>query len=198
MICEVKKVSMKKLILFWCVNLIACVWLAPAMGAAGGEQETIPVAPSDHTLIYTAAPTGELTPLSYEAATTKLQPDVMAKNSKRDALVFTGGKSATTLSSATPRFYLFVPANAQQMHPPLIVRLNAKNNARRVAALMEKNSRGIVIPSEEIIKPRYRVLGKAGEMLYLEVRPDAPLASTEYAFIGANLQRVATFRISDK
>ena len=68
---------------------------------------------------------------------------------------------------------------------------------RRVTAMAQRGQRGFAIDSEQIIMPHYRVLASDGGMLYMEFRARQPLPAGEYAFIGADLQRIATFRIGD-
>ena len=54
---------------------------------------------------------------------------------------------------------------------------------------------GYAISSEEIIKPSIRGLVKDGELVFMEVRPRVSLMPGEYAIIGEDLARIATFRV---
>ena len=66
----------------------------------------------------------------------------------------------------------------------------------RVTAMAQKNYKGFAIDSAEIIKPHYRVLGHEGGLYYMEIRTREMLLPGEYAIIGADLGRIATFRIA--
>ncbi len=127
--------------------------------------------------------------------TTPLRPDVVAKSDKRSYIELKGERGATTIADAAPRFYLFVPDRAGE-HPPFIVRLANKRGARRVTAMAQRGLRGFAIASEEIIKPHYRVLAHDGGMVYMEIRPREALLPGEYAIIGTDLTRIATFRVA--
>ncbi|OLE52965.1 MAG: hypothetical protein AUG51_15670 [Acidobacteria bacterium 13_1_20CM_3_53_8] len=94
-----------------------------------------------------------------------------------------------------PRLYLFV-ADAANVHPPFLVRLDERRGARRVTAIAQKGIRGFAIDSEQIIKPHFTVIARASGMTFMEIRPRAPLAPGEYAVIGSDLARIATFRIA--
>jgi hypothetical protein len=54
---------------------------------------------------------------------------------------------------------------------------------------------GYAVSSEEIIKPTIRVLTKEGDEVFMEVRPRVSLMPGEYAIIGDDLARIATFRV---
>jgi hypothetical protein len=62
--------------------------------------------------------------------------------------------------------------------------------------MAQKGYKGFAIDSEEIIKPHYRVLGRDNGLIYMEIRPREPLMFGEYAIIGTDLARVATFRVA--
>ncbi|HEX8922924.1 MAG TPA: hypothetical protein VF766_15725 [Pyrinomonadaceae bacterium] len=158
-------------------------------------QETFPAPPSDRSQIYISDATGALLPLAFEAGTTPLNVEAVAKGDKRSYVELKGERSATVIANIEPRFYLFVPDDGHAK-PPFIVRLTEKRGARRVTAMAQKGYKGFAIDSEEIVKPHYRVLGRADGMLFMEIRAREPLLLGEYAIIGADLQRVATFRIA--
>lgn len=189
------------------------VWLRGALGlvifAAGviGEsvtqafafhppspQETLPAPPSDRTLIYIADERGALTPLAFELGTTPLNLEVAAKGDKRSYVELKGEHGASLITNNDPRFYLFLPDDAHAK-PPFIVRLASRRGARRVTAMAQKGYKGFAIDSEEIIKPHYRVLGREGGSIFMEIRAREWLTPGEYAIIGTDLQRIATFRL---
>jgi hypothetical protein len=157
-------------------------------------QESFPAPPADRTLIYLADEKNGLTPLAFEAATTPLDVEAVAKNDKRSYVELNGARSARAIGMDEPRFYLFLPDDSHAK-PPFIVRLTEKKGARRVTAMAQKGYKGFAIDSEEIIKPHYRVLGRDNGMLYMEIRTREPLMFGEYAIIGTDLARVATFRV---
>jgi hypothetical protein len=158
-------------------------------------QETFPAPPADRTLIYFAGDGGALVPLSFEAGTTPLTIDAVAKGDKRSYVELKGEKSSSVITNIDPRFYLFLPDSASAK-PPLIVRLTEKRGARRVGAVAQKGYKGFAIDSEEIVKPHYRVLGRENGMLFMEIRTREPLMLGEYAIIGTDLKQIATFRIA--
>ncbi|HVS21157.1 MAG TPA: hypothetical protein VHD88_04875, partial [Pyrinomonadaceae bacterium] len=70
--------------------------------------------------------------------------------------------------------------------------------ARRVTAIAQRGLSGFAISSEEIVKPSVRVLTRVeGDQVFLELRPRASLAPGEYAIIGDDLTRIATFRVAE-
>ena len=158
-------------------------------------QESFPAPPADRTLIYFAGDGGALAPLAFEAGTTPLNIETMAKGDKRSYVELKGESSATAITTDEPRFYLFL-ADDTHAKPPFIVRLTGKRSARRVGAMAQKGYKGFAIDSEEIIKPHYRVLGRENGMIFMEIRTREPFMPGEYAIIGTDLQRIATFRIA--
>jgi hypothetical protein len=158
-------------------------------------QETFPAPPSDRASIYIADERGALAPLAFEAGTTPLNVEAVAKGDKRSYVELKGERSATVITNVEPRFYLFV-ADDEHAKPPFVVRLTEKRGARRVTAMAQKGYKGFAIDSEEIVKPHYRVLGREGGMLFMEIRAREPLLLGEYAIVGTDLQRVATFRVA--
>lgn len=181
---------------FSAVLAVCALFLAGGFaGVPGLAQETYPAPPADHVLVYVADGKNEAVALPTEAGTTPLRAEALAGSDKTSYVEVAGASAATTLATSTPRFYLFVPDEAGA-HPPFIVLLRAKRGARRVTAIAQRGLRGYAIASEEIVKPHYRVLMREGGMLYMEVRPREPLAPGEYAVLGSDLKRVATFRIA--
>lgn len=183
--------------------LVLCGALLIGHGAASASlhfalpssQENFPAPPSDSALVYFADESSALVALPFEEATTPLSVEKVAGSDKRSYLELKGETARTTLKSAEPRFYLFVPdvANA---HPPFIVSLMPKRGGRRVTAMAQKGLKGFAIDSELIIKPHYRVLSSKDGLLYMEIRPREMLSPGEYAIIGTDLRRIATFRIA--
>ena len=133
-------------------------------------------------------------PLAFEAATTPLRIAEAAKGDKRSYVELKGEHSSTVITRDEPRFYLFV-SDVPNTKPPMIVRLTEKRGSRRVMAMAQKGYTGFAIDSEEIIKPHYRVLKHEGGVYFMEIRTREPLMLGEYAIIGADLNRVATFRV---
>lgn len=158
-------------------------------------QESFPAPPADRTLIYVADERLALSALAFEAGTTPLSIETVAKGDKRSYVELKGERSATVITNIEPRFYLFLP-DASTAKPPFIVRLTEKRGARRVAAMAQKGYKGFAIDSEEIIKPHYRVLGREGGMIFMEIRTREPLLLGEYAIIGTDLKQIATFRVA--
>lgn len=159
------------------------------------RQETIPAPPADRTLIYLADEKGALSALAYETGTSPLKVEEVAKSDKRSFVELKGERSSRVITSIEPRFYLFLP-DTKEAKPPFIVRLTERRGARRVVALAQKGYKGYAIDSEEIIKPHYRVLGREGGMIFMEIRTRDPLMLGEYAIIGTDLKQIATFRVA--
>jgi hypothetical protein len=183
---------------------IGCVIAASApapFAAATGlaeppSQEALPAPPADRTLIYTARAAGsDLTPLAFETGTTPLNVEAVAKGDKRSYIELKGERSATLINTGEPRFYLFLPDDPHAK-PPFIVRLTEKRGSRRVSAMAQKGYAGFAVDSEEIVKPHYRVLGRENGMIFMEIRARELLMPGEYAVIGTDLRRVASFRVA--
>jgi hypothetical protein len=158
-------------------------------------QESFPPPPADQTLIYVADEKGQLAALPFEAGTMPIKTDEVAKSDKISYVELKGASAATVVKGDEPRLYVFV-ADRADAHPPFIVRLSSKRGARRVTAITQRGLRGYAIASEEIVKPRYRVLGREGGMVYMEIRPREALLPGEYAIVGTDLQRIAAFRVA--
>ncbi len=184
---------------------VLCGALLIVSVAAGGEwlrvaarhlsQEAFPAPPADRALVYVADESNALVPLPFEAGQTPLSTEKVATSDKRSYVELKGESAAASLRTNEPRFYLFVP-DAPNTHPPFIVSLTQRRGARRVTAMAQKGFKGFAIDSGEIIKPHYRVLGASnGRVLFMEIRPRDMLLAGEYAIIGTDLQRIATFRI---
>jgi hypothetical protein len=157
-------------------------------------QQSFPAPPADRAQIYLAGEGGALEALPFEAGTTPLKAEAVAGSDKRSYIELKGLAAAKAIRDTSPRFYLFVRDEAGA-HPPFLVRLSQKRDARRVTAMAQKGLKGFAIYSEEIVKPHYRVLSRADGMLYMEISPRESLTPGEYAIIGTDLQRIATFRV---
>lgn len=161
---------------------------------AFAQGDSFPQPPADHTLVYILDERGALTPLPFESGSTPLKVEEVANNDKMSYVELKGATAATLIATVSPRFYLFV-AKRDGVHPPFLVRLAAKRNARRVTAIAQKGLRGYAVASEEIVKPHYRVLLERDGEMYMEIRPREPLAPGEYAIMGTDLERIAAFRL---
>ncbi|HYE66907.1 MAG TPA: hypothetical protein VD966_15055 [Pyrinomonadaceae bacterium] len=170
------------------------MWASGAEVLNAPAQESFPAPPAERALIYTVDRENKLTPLPFEAGTTPLRIETVAGSDKKSYVELKGERAATLIENDSPRFYLFVPDQAN-VHPPLIVRLTPRRGARRLTAMAQRGQRGFAVASEEIIKPHYRVLARADGMLFMEVRPRQSLLPGEYAIIGSDLARIATFSV---
>ena len=156
-------------------------------------QEFLPSPPTDRSLIYTLDEQNKLTALPFERAETPLNREQVARSTKT-SYVELKGEHAATILSATQRIFLFT-FQRPGVHPPFLVWLTPHRGARRVTAIAQRGMSGFAISSEEIIKPAIRVLAKDGDQVFMELRPRISLMPGEYAIIGDDLTRVATFRV---
>jgi hypothetical protein len=174
----------------------ACLsYPAAVLGHSLIAQESIPAPPADRALIYLADERGALAALPFETGVMPIKTDEVAKSDKISYVELKGASASTTAKNDEPRLYVFVP-DQPGAHPPFLVRLTNRKGARRVTAITQRGMRGYAIASEEIVKPRYRVLGREGGMVYMEIRPREALLPGEYAIVGTDLQRIATFRVA--
>ena len=157
-------------------------------------QDVAPKFPSDQTQVYVADIQGQLSPIPFETGHTPLNPLEVARDDRTSYVEVSGETSKTIVSTSEPRIYLFV-SDQPNTHPAFLVQFIHKKGARRVPALTERGRSGYAIASEQIVKPHYRVLGKQNGMLLMEIRPRVPLVAGEYAIMGSDLSRVATFSI---
>ena len=164
-------------------------------GHSSFTQESFPTPPADRSLVYLADEKGALAALPLETGTMPIKTDEAAKSDKVSYVELKGASAATLARGDDPRLYVFVP-DQPGAHPPFLVRLTPKRGARRVTAITQRGLRGYAIASEEIVKPHYRVLARDGGMVYMEIRPREPLLPGEYAIVGTDLQRIATFRVA--
>jgi len=157
-------------------------------------QEFLPSPPSDKTLIYILDSQNNLVALPFETGRTPLKITDKAKSAKTSYLEINGEKAAIMLP-AMPRIFLFT-SERQGTHPPFIVWLESRHGARRATAVTQAGLSGFAIDSAEIVKPTVRVLAKSGDEVFMELRPRTSLEAGEYAIIGDDLTRIATFRVA--
>jgi hypothetical protein len=158
-------------------------------------QEFLPSPPSDRTLIYMLDEQNNLVPVPFEQGQTPLHPEQVAKSTKVSYIELKGEHAATVFKTTTPRVFLFT-YQRPGTHPPFLVWLTLHKGSRRVTAIAQRGMSGFAISSEEIIKPTVRGLVKEGDLVFMEVRPRASLMPGEYAIIGDDLARIATFRVT--
>jgi len=168
--------------------LILCLWQPLT------AQDFIPSPPADHSLIYFLDQDNQLGSLAFEKAETPLHPEEIAGSTKTSYLELKGEHAATVLPSNT-RIFLFT-MDRGGAHPPLVVWLTPHKGARRVTVIAERGRKGFAISAAEIVKPFARGLSKNGEEVFLELRPRVSLMPGEYAIIGEDLTRVASFRVA--
>ena len=177
------------------ISLLGTLWWSLAFGS-GQTQEFLPAPPADRTLIYWLDSQNTLVPFRFEPGRTPLDLEAVAKSNRLSYIELKGEHADTILSGPRPRLFLFTferPGN----HPPFLVWLTPRRGARRVTAVAERGLKGFAISSDEIIKPSVRVLWKEGDLVFMELRPRASLVPGEYAIIGGDLTRIATFRVAD-
>ena len=158
-------------------------------------QEFLPTPPDDQALVYVLDDQNKLVPLSFEKGKTPLHPAQIASETKVSYIELSGEHSPTILKTSLPRWFLFTNQGPGR-HPPFFVRLTAHHGARRVTAIAQRGLGGFAISSDEIIKPFLRVLRiLSANQVFMELRPRVSLIPGEYAIIGEDLDRIATFRI---
>jgi hypothetical protein len=163
--------------------------LHPAL-LAGQEPTRLP---ADHNLIYALDEQNKTIALPFETATTPLKPEQVARSTTTNYLELKGEHSPTVLPAKTLIFVFTMDRGGA--HPPLIVWLTAHGRSRRVTAIAERGRAGFAIVTSEIVRPIPRGLAKNGDEVYMELRPRTSLMPGEYAIIGNDLTRVATFRV---
>ena len=156
--------------------------------------EFLPSPPSDRSLVYRLDEHNKLEPLPFEPGQTPLRPDQVAKSTKISYIELKVEHAETVFTTATPRVFLFTYQRPGS-HPPFLVWLTPRKGNRRVTAIAQKGMSGYAISSDEIIKPTVRGLVKEGDLVFMEVRPRVSLMPGEYAIIGDDLARIATFRV---
>jgi hypothetical protein len=159
-----------------------------------GAQEFLPAAPPDQALIYFLDEQNKLVALPFEQGQTPLHPEKPSKDTRVSYIELKGEHAVTVFNTATPRVFLFT-YQRPGVHPPFLVWLTPHKGARRVTAIAQRGLGGFAISSEEIVKPTVRGLVKDGDLVFMEVRPRTSLMPGEYAIIGDDLARIATFRV---
>ena len=157
-------------------------------------QEFLPSPPADRSLIYFLDEQNKFVPLPFEPGQTSLHPEQIARSTKVSFIELKGEHAATIFKSDIPRLFLFMHQRTGT-HPPFLVRLTPRHGARKVTAITQRGLSGFAISSEEIIKPSVRVLANDGDQVFVEVQPRGSLMAGEYAIIGDDLARIATFRV---
>ena len=184
--------TISKAIKRWLIKatLLSLMFCASNIGA---QTEFLPAPPADHSLIYALDQQNKLTALPFETATTPLRPDQVAKSTSTSYIELRG-EHATTVLAPAQRIFLFT-VDRGGAHPPLLVWLTPHHGARRVTAIAQRGIAGFAISSAEIVRPIPRGLAKFGDEVFMELRPRVSLMPGEYAIIGNDLTRVATFRV---
>ena len=170
------------------VLLVGAVWLS-----ALAQSDIGPAPPADHSLIYALNQENKLAPLPFEIATTPLKTELVAKSTTTSYLELKG-EHAPTVLPGNAGIFVFV-TDRGGAHPPLIVWLTPHRGSRRVTAIAERGRAGFAIVTSEIVRPVPHGLAKNGDEVFMELRPRASLMPGEYAIIGNDLTRVATFRV---
>ena len=157
-------------------------------------QEFLPAPPPDRGLVYVLDDQNKLVPLPFERGVTPLHPEKVAGSTKVSYIEIKGEHAATNITHSMPRWFLFT-YERPGAHPPFLVWLTPRHGARRVTAIAQRGMTGFAISSAEIVKPSIRVLAKDGDQVFMEFRPRTSLMPGEYASIGDDLTRIATFRV---
>lgn len=176
------------------VLLAAVIWLIAGCVGKAAAQEFMPAPPADRELVYVLDQNKKLAALPFEKAETPLRRDQVAKESRSSYLELKGEHSAAVLGT-DQRIFLFTLERGAA-HPPMIVWLTPRKGNRRVTAIAQKGLAGFAITAADIVKPSVRGLIKEGDVIFVELRPRVSLAPGEYAIIGQDLDRVATFRVA--
>jgi hypothetical protein len=176
------------------IILAAVICLVAICGQRAAAQEFMPSPPPDRELVYVLDQDKKLVALPFEKAETPLRRDQIAKETKSSYVELKGEHSATLLGK-DQRIFLFTLERGGA-HPSMIVWLTPRKGARRVTAIAQKGLAGFAISAADIVKPSVRGLTKEGDVIFVELRPRVSLAPGEYAIIGEDLNRVATFRVA--
>ncbi len=181
------------------IRIRAGFWLTLVFVLAisvGAGQEFFPSPPSDQASIYILDSQNNLKPLPFEQVKTPLNPNKIARNTKTSYVEVTGEHAAVSLGGM-PRLFLFTP-NRQGSHPPFLVWLAPVHGSRRATAVAQAGLAGLAISSDQIVKPTIRVIATLGDQAFMELRPRTSLVPGEYAIIGDDLTRIATFRVANE
>ena len=180
----------------WRPALVALILLGCVAPDLCG-QDVLPAVPANRGLIYFLKDTNELVALPFEEGKSSFKSTEPAKETRVGFIEIPGEQATTNLQSSIPRLFLFT-SKRPGSHPPFLVSLAGRRGARRVTAVAQKGLAGYAIASEEIIKPNIRVVADLGDQVFMEIRPRISLMPGEYAIIGDDLARIATFRITAK
>ncbi|PYS62309.1 MAG: hypothetical protein DMF76_09125 [Acidobacteria bacterium] len=176
-----------------CIALLA--FFFSSFASSSVAQEFLPAPPSDRRLVYILDEKNQLAPLPNEPGLTPLHTEQISKTDRVSYIELKGEHASTILTTSTPRWFLFT-YQRPGAHPPFLVWLTPRHRARRVTAIAQRGMAGFAISSEEIIKPAIRVLASmGGDEVFMELRPRNSLIPGEYAIIGDDLTRIATFRV---
>src|ERR1043166_620454 len=118
------------------IQVLSVCWLVAAFTGAAAQQEFLPAAPADHSLIYVLDQQNHLLALPFERAETPLHPEQVAKSTRVSYIELKGDHSATVLSGSQ-RLFLF-KSDSRGAHPPLLVWLTPHHGARRVTAIVQR------------------------------------------------------------
>lgn len=177
-------------------NCLLAVWLVLITHPLNGDaarQELLPAPPADPALVYYLN-NNQLAALPFERGQSSFKFDAPAKQTRTGFIELKGEHAATSLMEDIPRLFVFT-SKQPGSHPPFLVMLTVRHGARRVTAVAQHGLAGFAIDSNEIIKPNVRVIAPAGEQVFMEIRPRISLMPGEYAIIGDNPARIATFRV---
>jgi hypothetical protein len=176
-----------------CIQAMVLLVFIGLVARTDCAQEFLPAPPANRALIYVLDDENKLGPLPFEQGETPLHSDQVAKGTKVSFIELKGEHAATALTTV-PRLFLFT-SSRPGTHPPFLVWLTPHRGGRRVTAIAQKGMQGFAIDSEAIIKPSIRVLARLdGDQVFVELRPRSSLIAGEYAIIGDDLTRIATFR----
>lgn len=176
--------------------IIVIMMLALAFSSfdSTAAQEFLPPPPADRSRVYILDEHNQLVPLPFERGETPLRAEKVSKENHVSYVELKGEHAEITMNNS-PRWFLFTFQRVGA-HPPFLVWLTPHHHNRRVTAIAQRGMSGFAISSEEIIKPIVRVLATlGGDEVFMEVRPRNSLIPGEYAIIGDDLARIATFRV---
>jgi hypothetical protein len=176
------------------VKCVLLGFIVVFLARTSGAQEFLPSPPSERGLVYILDNQNKLVPLPFEKGQTPLHPEKVAGSTKISYVELKGEHATTSMTTTMPRWFLFT-YERPGAHPPFLVWLTPRRGARRVTAIAQRGASGFAISSEEIVKPSIRVLAKDGDQVFMEFRPRTSLMPGEYAIIGDDLTRIATFRV---
>jgi hypothetical protein len=192
---DLRSLRTAALVKYAAITILVVVMEGNMTSAQEAVRHAVPAMPADRTMVYvTCGAVETLRALPFEIARTPFRSSDVAKSNKTSYVDISGEHSTASFSSCQPKIYLFLK-DGSASHPPFLVALKTAKGTRRVTALTEKGRSGYAIATEEIVKPHYRVLGNDGGMAFMEISPRSQISQGEYAIIGTDLTRTATFSI---